>query len=487
MIQSLRWNLCFLILCWAATATAAETTETWEIIQLHGNRVGYAHSTLQDVETNGRQLVHVDSTVRMEIKRAGQRLVTTIHSLSLESPDGYPISFETTLSNPPSSQLRMSGEVQNNQLMVKTEVAGQTVSRTIPDADKLKSPGFIEHYLRHHALPEGESLKFQSFDPQMGKVVTMGLKRLPAEETEVWGGGSRRLGKAELTNSGLPGVSTWIYFDPENKEVFKTTIPLLGMTTYTVSEEEALREIQPYDQLKASMIPLAESQPFNAAEVTYKLSVTSSLESNWFPEEVGQHVQREGANSVLLTVRRAGPQIATELDKAAIPDHKYLAASRFIECEAPLIQQLALKGVGTSDDPRAIALSLEKLVRQHITKRNLATAMATALEVAQSQSGDCTEHAVLLAALLRARKIPSRVTIGMVYSSQDRAFVGHMWTEAWIDGHWFPLDATRAEGGSGTGHIKLTDSALDGDGAFPGAEMLPLAALYGQTTIKLVK
>ena len=40
---------------------------------------------------------------------------------------------------------------------------------------------------------------------------------------------------------------------------------------------------------------------------------------------------------------------------------------------------------------------------------------ATAAEVARSREGDCTEHAVLLAALARARGIPARVAMGLVY------------------------------------------------------------------------
>ena len=67
-------------------------------------------------------------------------------------------------------------------------------------------------------------------------------------------------------------------------------------------------------------------------------------------------------------------------------------------------------------------------------------------EVARSLEGDCTEHAVLLAALCRARKIPARVAFGLVYYPPQKGFAYHMWNEVWIADRWIPLDATLGHG-----------------------------------------
>ena len=76
--------------------------------------------------------------------------------------------------------------------------------------------------------------------------------------------------------------------------------------------------------------------------------------------------------------------------------------------------------------------------------------------MAESREGDCTEHAVLLAALARACGIPARVAIGLVYVDQAGGFGYHMWTEMYLSGHWIPLDATLGQGGIGAAHLKLT-------------------------------
>ena len=92
--------------------------------------------------------------------------------------------------------------------------------------------------------------------------------------------------------------------------------------------------------------------------------------------------------------------------------------------------------------------------------KNFSQAFATAAEVARSLEGDCTEHAVLLAALCRARKIPARVAFGLVYYPPQKGFAYHMWNEVWIADRWVPLDATLGLGGIGADHIKLGDSNL---------------------------
>jgi transglutaminase-like putative cysteine protease len=67
-----------------------------------------------------------------------------------------------------------------------------------------------------------------------------------------------------------------------------------------------------------------------------------------------------------------------------------------------------------------------------------------ASQVASHKEGDCTEHAVLLAALARSIGIPARVAIGTLIAREDGSLgaFGHAWTEVYRDGAWRLLDAT---------------------------------------------
>ncbi len=125
-----------------------------------------------------------------------------------------------------------------------------------------------------------------------------------------------------------------------------------------------------------------------------------------------------------------------------------------------------LKVPGRGEAPPAqlqstMAYQLRDLVHNHIQDKHLSTAYASASETARTGSGDCTEHAVLLAALLKARGIPSRVCHGLVYVEQGGSAINgqaeydadgnlverggattsgqfgwHMWSQAMINGHW---------------------------------------------------
>ncbi|MEM7231211.1 MAG: transglutaminase family protein, partial [Planctomycetota bacterium] len=62
-------------------------------------------------------------------------------------------------------------------------------------------------------------------------------------------------------------------------------------------------------------------------------------------------------------------------------------------------------------------------------------------------------------ALARAAGIPARVTSGL---TQHRgAFIGHMWSEVYCGGEWFPLDGTLGDGRVPPDHIALGTSELD--------------------------
>ncbi|MCA8993039.1 MAG: transglutaminase family protein [Planctomycetaceae bacterium] len=462
--------------------------ESWDIVLLNGSRVGYNHSVISKVAIEGKETLVTETLGHLALKRAGQELVTNLHIHSVDTPDGQILKFTSTLSNPPSSEVVVSGRSDGTSLLVEVLAAGQSIRKTIPGVDRLKSQAYVDHYILEGKLVVDATAEFEVFDPQLAKVVTIKLTRQPPQKTTLWNDEERVLDQILLTNSGIPGAVTRIAYDSKTGQSLKTSVDLIGMQTFAVSKEEALREFDLYDQLVDTMIPLkTQASLTDAAEVAYRVVVDGEIEATMFPAGPFQKVERKSDSDLLVTVRRALIPEGGADSSSPEPGAEFLSPSRFIECDDHLIVELAAKATEGADEAEQKVFALERFVRSHVNNRNLQTAMATALEVAKTQAGDCTEHAVLLAALLRAEKIPSRVAMGVVHVPSQGAFIGHMWTEAWVNGQWMPLDGTRARRGTTCEYIKLSDSALAGDGAVPGAEFLPLAYLFGRTKIELVK
>jgi predicted membrane protein len=88
-----------------------------------------------------------------------------------------------------------------------------------------------------------------------------------------------------------------------------------------------------------------------------------------------------------------------------------------------------------------LAERLRLAVRGYIVKKDLSMGDGSALETFRSRTGDCSEHANLLAAALRIAGLPSRVELGMVYAQDYGGWVGHAWNSAYIDDRWVHLDS----------------------------------------------
>jgi transglutaminase-like putative cysteine protease len=87
---------------------------------------------------------------------------------------------------------------------------------------------------------------------------------------------------------------------------------------------------------------------------------------------------------------------------------------------------------------------LERFVYEHVHDKSYSRSFDLASRVAATGEGDCTEHAVLLAALARASGYAARVVVGNLILDMDTGLFafGHAWTEIHHDGGWQIRDAT---------------------------------------------
>lgn len=468
----------------AAPPTGQE--EDWQVILMQGQRIGYMYSRMWETQHAGQKRLWTEAITRMSIRRFGGALSMTIRQVTQEDDRGNLLSFDYENENPPISNTQISGRVEGDTLHLETTAAGQTTASTQEwDAD-VKSPVYQDRLLEENPVQPGQTRSFKTFDPQFLKVGTVTIRGEEPAETTLLDGTAATLERATLTHSLVPGLTTVVYSDAEGN-VLKTEANLLQMVTYAVSREQALEEVTGDLDLAVNTLikvdPLED--PHAAEKVVYRMTLDQPRPELNLPSGPSQQVEKLDDRTYRVTVTAIDPMDRPEAYIAIAADEKYYSASRQLELEHPAVVRLAEEAACEGSDPVETALALERFVHAKLTSKNFSTALATAAEVAQTLEGDCTEHAVLLAALLRVRKIPSRVAIGLVYVDSHSAFGGHMWTEAFLEGRWVPLDATLGRGGIGGGHIKFADSSLDDDAPAAVTSFLPLIGVLEDLRLKV--
>ena len=130
---------------------------------------------------------------------------------------------------------------------------------------------------------------------------------------------------------------------------------------------------------------------------------------------------------------------------AAGVDEKYTQSTFVIDFDEPPVASLQ-ESVRQTYKSGPNSSDLARFVFHHISDKNYMRSFDFASRVAETGAGDCSEHAVLLAALARANGFYARVILGTVIIETDenlRAY-GHAWTEIHDGAAWRIEDATMA-------------------------------------------
>ncbi len=187
---------------------------------------------------------------------------------------------------------------------------------------------------------------------------------------------------------------------------------------------------------------------------------------------------------------RHGPEKNAIAEPA--PGKEFTSSNFFINWDNDAVKGHAAKAVAgllatASDWDKAVAV--ERWVNANMKAFEFSQAMATADNVAKTLSGDCTEYAMLAAAMCRAVGVPSRTALGVVYApgKDGKPFLAyHMWTEVYAGEQWVPIDATLGMGGVGPGHVKITDHSWHDEKSF--APLLPvLRSLAAKPAVGVLK
>ena len=219
--------------------------------------------------------------------------------------------------------------------------------------------------------------------------------------------------------------------------------------------ETAMRSYPAYRVINNAMVrpPYRISGAAMQGRIRYNFGFEEGIAFE-IPETSDQTVRRESSGATIDICAGCGPGLSTDpsfLDNAR-------QATAWMQIDHPRMQALVEPIAGRQiSDTRKMELLMIR-AQPYIEDIDFAGHFS-ALEILSRRSGDCTEAALLLAALGRATGIPTFVVSGLVYSraayhGTSNAFMPHSWTLAYVDGEWRSFDLALEEFDST--HIALT-------------------------------
>jgi len=490
--------LALLVLARGAVAqqSAPPDYDRWYAIEIRGQKAGHAHMVQQTAE-DGR--VTTSSTMQFEISRSRMTATMEMVTAFVESPGGELERVEFSQSLGTGTTVESTYRFEDGAIAKVSKHMGQeTRSRRDPFDMEYLTPVEVREHLVGRIDAGAEEIKYVSVDPTSGLKLTQTVSRVHGpEKIRVYGREMVAL-KVTSVNSATPSVEVTEYLD-EQGVALKTDMKMgaFPFRLTAMTKEEALREggegggdgdgPELFTTTFVRVDPPVDS-PRDVIAATFRLEVEQGELPGFF----------SGGAHAFERLSETTGRVRVDLDNPAsapgktLSDPRYTRPTTYANTEDTRIIRLAQTAVkgAPADDPMARADAAREFVYGFVESKDLGTGFATASEVCRTARGDCSEHAVLLAALLRAQRIPSRVISGLVYADafagRQSVFVYHMWTQALmtIDGkpRWIDLDATLPPG-KRMDAMHIAVSSFDLTEGELTASMTPVVSLLGNLSV----
>ncbi|HUT02267.1 MAG TPA: transglutaminase-like domain-containing protein [bacterium] len=460
--------------------------DSWDVIFLAGAKIGFAHTEILLREEDGQDRYVTRMETEMKMLRGSSTARMELSNEVVENEQGQILSFRMRMavSDQP---VKMTGHFTDGKLLVKQTILGKSKEYEIKVPSGTVGPYGALRLTREKGFKSGTKYTIETFEAQSAKPLSMDIEVLGDEVVDVLGK-KMSLHKLLVKQSILPAITIHEWCDDDG-DVFKTQIKQLAMITLRATEEDALRAASgaKVDLLKAlsahcnMLIP----HPYITEAATFRIIYSGASSSVIkIPSDEIQSVEPcERGLQVKSIPQSSNSDEAPSLPISAPGMAEYLTPSAYIQSDDAQIVKMAKDAVGDQKNAYEAAKALCSWVSKNISLKNYSVGFATAGEVAERLEGDCTEHAVLLAALLRAVGIPGRCAVGLIYA--DGSFYYHIWNEAFVSG-WVPLDATLNRGGNDWDavHIKVLDSALNSPA--PMLELTSLLPMMGKVKVEVL-
>lgn len=426
--------------------------ESWHSYFVAGERIGHIHVRSEIDAEGGSDNVLTTVVDQLIMRRGPSTLKQTLIQTCIEARDGSLVSFNADLRVGP-ARTRFVGRTNTDSLAVETIRGTTRQSEKMPWSPQYRGLAAIQQTLLAMPIKLSETRHIKMLVPMYYRMATVELNcrnrasistmdgvvhdalevdvrmvigAADSIESTIWVGEQGELLKSYTSSIDLISIRT-TKEDAENA-VANPTNDLLALTSIAVTGKLE----KPLETYRAGYVLKPRS-------VEGKEKVGISIEP-----QIGQWFRKLDDGSIQVVVSRNPTEAGREGFTGLVskPEVKDSESGPIIDSAAPNVKQLA--SLSKAKETKDVAIDLTRTVKQLIGPGDFTRGFATASQTARDGVGDCTERAVLLAAMLRSRNIPARVAAGLVYTEtkETPSMAYHMWTLAWIDTHWVALDPT---------------------------------------------
>ena len=479
----------------------------WLLIEYDGATIGYESLTTTEVDdSNGETSVFSSPEktpvvsrrreTHLKLKRFGNDLSVSAHLETVETIDGVLQSWSLRRTAADGSAIQRSAtwDAARQAFLIRGGATDPTKSELLQSRVQPRSP-ILPAWLATPDLERPQQWSSAVLFPETSAIVDIEIRQLSPQSLRLKDGSTIAVTRHDYWPTNQPELRSSVYYDKE-QEVVMVEQPLLGKSLrfYRTDAATALgaENLESLDLQFMTSLPLRRPllNPERSDVVRMMISVGVSEQIS-LPSSDFQAVEQKAPNTLIVklthpktTTDEAGP--ATHLRNNKPLDRKFTDSSRWINSTDDNVRRMAVIGGGAVSDPHEKCKRLSSYIRSHLRPAAFSTSLRSASEVAKSRRGDCTEYAVLLAAVMRSEGVPSRVAVGFAYVPNPASFAPHMWTEAWIDGQWIPFDATLGGEVNPVTRLKVTDSPLSENVTSGTLLFIPLLNFLGRATVEIL-
>lgn len=421
--------------------TIERPAESWMNIYQKDKKIGVIHRQFIILETGKMQ---TQENVTMQLAALGATQVLHLKTETELNPDMSFSSFNFEL-NSSLFSFKARGYVTDDKLILFTGQPSSQQKSEIPLKDIPYISGNIYEAAFIVGLEMDASRDFTIFDPSTSGMRKIKVSRESDEIIPI-------MGKRILTRkfcADFMGAKNCAWLNNDG-EVLKET-GLLGLSMEKVSPQKAAEDMPvvadvDFAQLASLKSNIKINEPEKLSEIKIKIDGIRDT-----PLSLNGGRQVFAQKILTITKENLFEKVTHNFDIQE-NNRRYLEPTPLVQSDHEQIKSQARKIVRPSDSHLQKTEKIVRWVYANI-KKTPVLSVPNALEVLNNKMGDCNEHAVLTAALLRAAGVPAQIEAGLFY--QNGRFYYHAWNLAYA-GNWITVDSVFSQIPADVTHIRLT-------------------------------